>query len=191
MCLWGFFPIVFSLKWSLKIHWGFSNICNSVSGFLPLWDLLICSPDPSLVYAGAALSSSMKLHLCSQMHQARHFGNASLANASFLPHLLHSGPRSFLPCSFQWSSLLTHGADQEVRWDTAPQHLSPSPSTWFMLTSVVMCLTRWEEGISAVPNHVFGKSCNTCFFSGTSWRKSDIKTRQYSGMPAAGGATTR
>lgn len=42
MCLWGFFPIVFPLKWSLKIHWGFSCSYNSVSRFLLLWDLLLC-----------------------------------------------------------------------------------------------------------------------------------------------------
>lgn len=36
------FSIVFPLKWSLKIHWGFSNIYNSVCRFLLLYNLLFC-----------------------------------------------------------------------------------------------------------------------------------------------------
>lgn len=103
----------------------------------------------------------MKLHLHSQTHQGKHFGNASPLQ---LPPSFQTGcsvPGSLLPRSPQWFCSLVQGADQKVSHDTVPQHAGPSPPMWFMLTGIVMCLTWWcptwgEEGISAVPNKSSG-----------------------------------
>lgn len=198
MCLWGFFPIVFPLKWSLKIHWGFRGIYNSVSRFLPLWDLLLC------VFQSKSISGVSRCSFLIFPYAAPIQPDApSQIFWEFIPrnYLLPSIPAA------QCQGLLSLGLrsdpvcwceEQTRRWAVTlcPSTWVPRLPHWFMLTSTVMCLTWWcptwgEEGISAVPNKFSASLVTPAFFSRTSWRESDIYPSQYTRMPAAGGDTTQ
>lgn len=161
MCLWGFFPIVFPLKWSLKIHWGFRSIYNSVSRFLLLWDLLLC------VFYSKSISSINRCS-CLIFHGGAPI-QPDIPNQTFwecIPcsNFLPSVPAGQCHSLFSFtpqSDPLCWSREQNRKWA-----MTPSPSTWVpllthgvMLTSAVTCLTwgspTWrEKGISAVPNQL-------------------------------------